>query len=190
MPRGRTPKASKETWATAALGALTKGGVQAVRVEPIAKQLGVTKGSFYWHFDSRDQLIAAALEVWETRGTALVLEQAATIADPLQRVQSLFDIAFSVRGAGSLLIHLAADAQHPLVAPVLARVTERRVAFIGEQFLALGLPPVEAERRAILCYSLYVGTFTVHASKVGIMPDGEQRRAYIEHLVRTLVPPG
>lgn len=188
MPRGRTPKASKEKWAGAALRALTEGGVEAVRVEPIARQLGVTKGSFYWHFEAREDLVQAALELWEERGTALVLEQASAIDDPLARVQSLFETAFSVRGAGALLVHLAADAEHPLVKPALERVTQRRIAFIAAQFRELGLPEEAAHQRALLCYSLYVGTFTVHASAQGAIPDGAERRSYIEHLVHTLVP--
>ena len=50
-----------ERWAEAALDAMAQGGLNAVAVEPIARQLGVTKGSFYWHFTNRGSLVAAAL---------------------------------------------------------------------------------------------------------------------------------
>jgi AcrR family transcriptional regulator len=186
--RGRTPKASKERWATEALRAYSEGGLTAVRVEPIARRLGVTKGSFYWHFQAGEELISAALERWEQQGTAVVMAQAEAITDPLERVQSLFELAFSLRGASGLLVQLAADKDHPLVHPVLERVTRWRIAFIAEQFRALGLPPETAEQRALLCYSLYVGTFAVQAAAPDALPTGEQRSRYIAHLVRTLVP--
>lgn len=56
---------SKEDWVRAALFAIADGGAAAVAVEPLAARLGATKGSFYWHFRSREQLIAEALEFWE-----------------------------------------------------------------------------------------------------------------------------
>lgn len=188
MARGRTPKASKERWAAEALRALSEGGIEAVRVEPIARRMGVTKGSFYWHFQAREDLIQAALSLWEERGTSIVMAQTTAIDDPLARVQSLFDLAFSVRGAGGLLVQLAADKHNELVRPALERVTRRRISFIAEQFEALGLASEDAHQRALLCYSLYVGTFAVQAAAPDAIPSGDERRAYIAHLVRTLVP--
>ena len=78
---------SRERWASEALKAMARGGVAAVAVEPLARALGVTKGSFYWHFKNRDALIAAALERLEhnnaaaiARSTLVVLRQGAASA--------------------------------------------------------------------------------------------------------------
>lgn len=62
---GRNSRLSAEDWAQAALDLIAEQGVGAVAVEPLARRLGVTKGSFYWHFPSRDALLQAALERWE-----------------------------------------------------------------------------------------------------------------------------
>lgn len=188
MSRGRQSRISREAWSLAALKAMRSGGVRAVRVEPIARKLGVTKGSFYWHFTDRDELVGAALSLWEERGTTSVIEKASRVADPVERVLSLFGMAFAERGGGVLLVHLAGDAENPLVAPILERITRRRLEFIGKQFEALGLGSDEAHRRALLCYSAYAGTFTLDASVPGSVPDGAERHAYLDHLVRTLVP--
>ena len=67
-PRPETPPAaparnarlSADDWAQAALDLIAEQGVSAVAVEPLARRLGVTKGSFYWHFPSRDALLQAA----------------------------------------------------------------------------------------------------------------------------------
>ena len=61
----RTGRLSADDWANAALDLIAEQGVASVAVEPLARRLGVTKGSFYWHFPSREALLVAALERWE-----------------------------------------------------------------------------------------------------------------------------
>lgn len=57
---------TREDWLRAARLALLRGGVEAVRVEKLARDLGVTKGSFYWHFNDRDELLELLLREWES----------------------------------------------------------------------------------------------------------------------------
>ena len=78
---------SPADWSRAAFRALALGGVEAVAVEPIAAELGATKGSFYWHFKNRDALIAATLEEWERRLTDTVIERLERSADPAERLR-------------------------------------------------------------------------------------------------------
>ena len=61
----RISRLTADDWAQAALDLIAEQGVAAVAVEPLARRLRVTKGSFYWHFPSRDALLQAALERWE-----------------------------------------------------------------------------------------------------------------------------
>jgi len=56
-----------DDWAAAALEAMASSGIEAVAVEPLARSLGVTKGSFYWHFPNREALMRRALELWSVR---------------------------------------------------------------------------------------------------------------------------
>jgi AcrR family transcriptional regulator len=66
-----------EEWMRAARLALLQGGPSAVRVERLARQLGVSKGSFYWHFKKRAELLEALLREWEEEKSLLfmLLEQ-------------------------------------------------------------------------------------------------------------------
>jgi AcrR family transcriptional regulator len=64
-----------ETWIEAALDALADNGVEAVRVERLAKALGVTKGSFYWHFKDRPALLDAMLQSWRQRATLAIIDR-------------------------------------------------------------------------------------------------------------------
>ena len=65
----KTKRLTREDWANAALKAISKQGLSGVAVEPIAKELGVTKGSFYWHFENREGLIDAVVEFWKRKNT-------------------------------------------------------------------------------------------------------------------------
>ena len=61
----RPSRLSADDWALGALDVIAEQGLAAVAVEPLARRLGVTKGSFYWHFPSREALLVAALDLWE-----------------------------------------------------------------------------------------------------------------------------
>ena len=88
----RTDRArlSSTDWEAGALDLLAEQGVSAVAVEPLARRLGVTKGSFYWHFPSREALLKAALERWEKLDEETVFEPLEGIADPAERLRELF----------------------------------------------------------------------------------------------------
>src|SRR4051812_29966824 len=136
MARGKRESLTTDDWTRAALDALARGGLSAVAVEPLAKDLGTTKGSFYWHFADRNALIAAALELWEKRDTEVIIAAVEQDDDATARLRNLLQLVFgAVRagpepGAGSVELALQASATHPLVAASLGRVTERRLAYL------------------------------------------------------------
>jgi len=110
------------TWADAALEVVSESGVAAVGVEPLARRLGVTKGSFYWHFKTRDDLLLAAAERWESTGTQEVIERVQRIDDPRERMVSLFRAAFRHEPGSRISAAFAALAEHPAIGPVVRRV--------------------------------------------------------------------
>jgi AcrR family transcriptional regulator len=147
---------TKEDWTRAALEALAAGGVAAVAVDRLAKQLGATRGSFYWHFRDRRELIESALAQWERENTTELIPQAEAVADPVARLRLLFREVYE-RPVDPIEIALAAAAGDSLVAPVFARVTSTRIAFLQRIFTELGLSPAAAADRAWLAYAFYVG---------------------------------
>jgi len=88
-PRADRTRLSSADWEAGALDLLAEQGVTAVAVEPLARRLGVTKGSFYWHFPSREALLKAALERWEKLDEETVFEPLEEIADPAERLREL-----------------------------------------------------------------------------------------------------
>src|SRR4051812_22016420 len=86
-------------WEAAALAALSESGPAGVAVEALARRLGVTKGSFYWHFEDRDALLRAALVAWENEYTERIIEALASLSSPRDRlVRLLADVATGRRG--------------------------------------------------------------------------------------------
>ncbi len=170
---GRAPRLGRREWVDAALDALADGGVAAVAVEPVAVRLGTTKGSFYWHFANRDALLVAALEEWERRHTEQVIADLELHADPRAQLRVLFHQAFVGVGTGSVEAAVLADAASPLVAPVLRRVTTRRLDYLERTYAALGLTPAVASSRALLAYTAYLGLFSLRRAAPNIVLDEE-----------------
>ncbi|MBI5106439.1 MAG: TetR/AcrR family transcriptional regulator [Solirubrobacterales bacterium] len=153
------PRLSAADWEQAALDAIAEDGLAAVAVEPLARRLGVTKGSFYAHFRSRDELVAAALARWEASHGEGMRASFAEIADPRERLRTLLRTAieYSQSGTPSVHVRLMADVADPHVRAVLHRVTATRLAGLERSFRDLGLPPAAARDRARLAYATYIG---------------------------------
>lgn len=181
---------SAQDWTNAALRALADGGVAAVRVDVLARSLGVTRGSFYWHFADRDALLRAALEQWEQTVTAQVIERMEDVASPLARFEQLVRAAFGPAPIPGLQPAIMAHVGHPIVEPVLRRVTARRIDYIAQIYQDLGLTPVAARRRAIICYATYLGWLDLRRGPADIAPEvapGANSTATIDEAMRILL---
>lgn len=181
---------SAQDWTDAALRALADGGVAAVRVDVLSRSLGVSRGSFYWHFANRDALLQAALEQWEQAVTAQVIARMEDVESPLARFQQLVHTAFGPEAIPGLQPAIMAHAHHPIVEPVLRRVTARRIGFIAEIYQDLGLPPAAARRRAIICYATYLGWLDLRRGPADIVPEiapGPSGTATIGEAMRILL---
>ncbi|WP_309132385.1 TetR/AcrR family transcriptional regulator [Brevibacterium sp.] len=177
-----------DDWTIAALDAVAEGGLSAIAIEPLAVRLGSTKGSFYWHFSGRDALIVATLELWERLDTEEVIAEIAEVPVGVPRLRALLFGAVESRSERGARVELAlqASAQHPLVAPLLARVTRRRLDYLAEQFTAIGFDADEARQRAQLAYTGYLGIAQLaHATpaEADLSPD------YLETMLDVLVSP-
>lgn len=153
---------SADDWIQAAATRFAEGGADAVRVEPLAKALGVSKGSFYWHFEDRAALLAAVVDAWEQRGTLEIIDAVEQASDdPSERLWALFDRAFgtppTIDGFETAVRTWAARDDH--TRKVTKRVDRRRLAFVTELLVAAGIPKSEAKRRADVLYCTLIGEY-------------------------------
>jgi AcrR family transcriptional regulator len=179
---------SREAWVKAASNLIAQEGVQAVAVEPLALALGVTKGSFYWHFQNRDELIQVALEAWEQDQSADVAARYGGIADPRRRLRVLLFAAFEDMENGLFFAALTVSSRDPRVRPTLHRATERRLALGVEAFQALGLSEKEARERALLAYAAYTGYFQLLRATPEAVEAVTDLSGYVRRLADALVP--
>jgi AcrR family transcriptional regulator len=178
---------SASDWIGLAMDAIVEGGVAAVAVEPLAVRLGTTKGSFYHHFPNRDALIVAALEEWERSHTEAIIERLDLIPDPGERLRAVLAAAFADRAGGVRDAALQASATHPLVQPIVERVTQRRLRYFAERYVELGFPSVRARRRALMLYLSYIALFDVIRLGLADLSEAELR-AHAHEVLSTLVP--
>lgn len=179
---------SVEAWAEAALDALASGGLDAVAVEPLARRLGVTKGSFYWHFANREALLKAALALWERRETDETIAGVADLQDPYERIVRLFKQANSSHRAGRLYLALAAASDDPAVGEVVQRVSARRLAYLHDCYRALGLSAHDARLWSTFAYATFIGNQQVHRDTPDQFPAGSDFREYFKLMLRMLIP--
>lgn len=150
---------SAQDWSRTALQAIAVGGLGAVGVEPLARTLGVTKGSFYAHYRNRDELITAALAEWARSHGREGLAPFAAITDPARRLRELLTaVVQSVQPlAPSVHLSLLGDRNDPRVRDAVRQVNRDRLELLSQTYRELGLPPDRAESRARVAYAAILG---------------------------------
>lgn len=178
---------SAADWERAALDAIAEYGLAGIAVEPLARRLGVTKGSFYWHFPTREALLKAALERWEREDEEEIFGPLAPIADPRARLRELFGRIAHELPSHVIFAALLKALDHPLVLPVIERVSQRRLDFLTMAYRQAGLDEVAAALRARLAYTAYAGFLQLARAGLPRISHEEFER-YMEHVMQTLLP--
>lgn len=176
-----------ETWIEAATELLVVNGIDAVRVDVISKILNVTRGSFYWHFKDRDDLLHHVLESWRKTTTEQIIERFDKHQDtPKLLFKELISLPFRGRAAARAAnIELAIRAwarRDQMARYAVDQVDSRRLAYIAQCFSALGFPMAEARERAFMLYA-----YEVAESILSHQGNAAQKRARSELVERLLL---
>lgn len=178
----RTDRLDRQDWIDVACGVLTVSGVEKVRVEPLAVKLGVTKGSFYWHFKNRQELLSAVLDTWEQGESIAIISRVNSASeDPADRLWSLLEILFD---GSTFKLEKAVRAwaqSDPDVALRVAQVDRQRIDHAAVMFAEMGVEAEEAIARARITMYVWVGA--LHVSP----PLKKKTRIEIAHLYHQLV---
>jgi len=186
-PTARTT-CTPDTWIDAATDVLVHQGIDRVRVDLLAQELGMTRGSFYWHFKDREELLRRVLQAWRERATEALSDRLGRAhTDPREQLQDLVTLPWRGRAAArAARIELAIRAwarRDEMAAQVVKEADESRLGYVSQVFSALGFPVMEARRRAYLLYSAMLGDALMgelpeHAAKA----QREARLALVERL--------
>ncbi len=185
MPRKNTLQ--PEDWTWAAMRALADGGIDAVSVEGIAKTLGASKGSFYWHFADRPALLVAVFDLWERDGTADLIDRAKLAGDPVEGLRGLARDALDAETHGIDVARtesaIRAWASHdPYIGERFSRVEEARTAFLANQIGSLGYDGATAMLLSKVMHLALIGLFAARASSSSLAED-ETYNFLVEDLI-------
>ncbi|MFB7249719.1 TetR/AcrR family transcriptional regulator [Microbacterium sp. NPDC056234] len=182
----RTPR---DAWVEEGLRALAEGGSDAVRVEALAKSLGVTKGGFYGYFSDRDALLDAMLDRWEKESTDEVIERIERDGgDPKAKIRRAGMLTFSSDRLLPIDLAVRNWARHDAgVAERLRRVDNRRLALLREMIGTFCSDPDEIEARSLLAFCLAIGEHFLVADHDG--RSRSQVRRLAGAIVLDLDPP-
>ncbi|NUW32039.1 TetR/AcrR family transcriptional regulator [Nonomuraea sp. SMC257] len=162
----RTPR---EAWVEQGLKALAEGGPEAVRVEALAKALGVTKGGFYGYFADRNALLEEMLEAWERESVDDVLSRIEEEGgDPRAKIQLAGRLTLSADRLLPIDLAIRDWARHDAAVAVrLRRVDNRRMALLREMIGTFCSDPDEVEARSLLAFCMAIGSHFLAAEHLG-----------------------
>jgi AcrR family transcriptional regulator len=148
-------------WIEAGFRELARSGVEGVRIEVLAKNLGVTKGGFYRRFKDRAALLEGMLQSWRA-GRIAAIEQQTSLdgANARERLRALIQLYSERMNTEGMAVELAirqwARSDEPAAAAV-ASVDAARLKNVGQLYRATGLAPDEADAQAFLFYCFIFG---------------------------------
>lgn len=148
---------SKSSWIDAGLSTLIKHGAQALRAEPLAKMLGTTKGSFYWHFSDVPTFQTAVIDSWRNDTLTGIVSHLSASGSSEQRLrafgeQILDDFADpAMRAWGK---------SNPHAADAIEQIDEQRITYISTLLANLGFANPAF---ALACYSALIGAPTIRS---------------------------
>ena len=171
----------RESWLEAGLACLADAGPAGIKIPAIAKRLGVTKGSFYWHFRDLEEFEEALLTAWEqqyTREVMCLVDESG--GNAMQKLRHLVDLAFTTDTRLARAIrHWSAN--DPRARRAQGRVDRQRLTYIADLLRDLGWSAKEAAALARWTYWAVIG---LHATKTP-KPEADD----VETVLRTLLPP-
>lgn len=170
-PRGGEPTLTAADWAEAGLQFIAEHGLSALTVDALARRLGVTKGSFYWHFKGRHELLTAALGRWESKATGDAMKALDAIPDARKRLELMLRAASEPPRSRSLYAALAEAAEDPAVRAVLDRVASARIGYLETCYRDLGFDQRAARSRALFAYAAYRGLLQLAHEAPGALPS-------------------
>lgn len=162
-------KLGKVDWIKAGFRALCAGGVGAIKIEVIARELKTTKGSFYWHFKDLSALQLAMLDFWQDEGTSQIIDIAEGFADPKEGLLEIVRLAISKPAAeyGGMAAEVAIrdwGRWDKLAAARVVHVDKARIDYMSELFKQIGYDAPTAKQKAQILYSVYVGATHLRAN--------------------------
>ncbi len=177
--RKTTQRGSEALWLQAGYDMLVDSGVEAVKVMPLAKALGLSRSGFYWHFEDREALLEALLQMWEAKNTGNLVRRTQAFAETITEAMfNLYDCWLDDGLFDACLDRAVRGWAHndPAVQARIDRADAQRKAAIMEMFLRFDYSAAQAEVRAMTVLYTQVGYISMRVEepleeRISRMPD-------------------
>jgi AcrR family transcriptional regulator len=161
---------TRQDWVDAAIDRLIANGVDGVRVEPLADSMNVSRGSFYWHFKSRRELLDAILDTWREHQTRRIMERIRRDQNlaPLERLVRLRMLPPRTRTTQEAVAFELAVRTWALRDKAVRRTVEQvdaeRANFTNSLLVDASMPEEDAEYWALIGYAYTIGEALLRAN--------------------------
>ena len=175
-------RGSREGWLDAGYQALIEGGIDAVKILPLAKRLNLSRTSFYWFFEDREALLAALIDGWEDRTTKPLVDATTQYAESVCEAMLNVLTCFLAANVFDSRLEFAVRSwalQDEQVAARVHAADDARLDALTRMMARWGHDPVEADVRARTIYLVQIGYISMQAQE-----DIETRLARIPLYVK------
>ena len=163
------PRLNREQWLARALEVLAREGEAKIRVDTLVRKIGVTKGSFYWHFKNRDDFLQQLVTHWAASSTQPVIDHINSFTGSAEnRLLTLMEFILQFESAMYDLAIRALTQHEPQLRPIVQKLDRQRFNYVRRIFADIGFTGVELDMRTkvfTVYHSLEHGQY-VHASRV------------------------
>jgi AcrR family transcriptional regulator len=173
-----TDPLSAQDWLDQGLKTLAKNGFTALKAEPLAKAMGVSRGSFYWHFADIAAYHAALLQRWRDVAVEQIIADIEAVAPSQSPIAALLRRVFGSRVTLEMAVRSWA-AVDPVARSAVDAVDQRRLSYVEDLLAASGLTPGIARARAQILYWTFLG----FAMSEKPLPPGDQTDV-VDELIR------
>ncbi|WP_025274759.1 TetR/AcrR family transcriptional regulator [Haloglycomyces albus] len=177
-PTSKDQRLGERDWVEAANDILVEENVRGIKLDRLCRKLGVTKGSFYWHFKKRAELLTALLADWRKRMTLNTINQL-TSQSNRRRLANLLKRPRHPKATRAAAIEVSIRdwaRRDPMAAEALTEVDTIRLEFFKKIFIDEGFAPEQAHQRAYLAYCLMMGDSVINKS----LPDHIDQEQFTE----------
>jgi AcrR family transcriptional regulator len=179
MSKSAKPTLHRDAWLKKALDVLFSHGIGSVKVEILARELDVTKGSFYWHFKNREELLRNVVDWWRNNQLAFIKAlDISHISDAPNLIKSVIDFTDQTDDSHHDVAMREFARFNDYAATAVAEIDRSRINYLYALFKAAGFDDAEALLRAQALYFYQVGEYTTSLNLDNALRDELAERRF------------